>query len=187
MDKIYQYIEDNPVIVAVKNDKELNKALKLKNKVVFVLYGDICNISNIVEKLKENNKKVIVHIDLITGLSNREIAIDFIAKNTRTDGIITTRPNNIKRAKELGLFTVLRFFLIDSMSYENIDKTLRQVSPDMVEILPGLMPKIIEKIYKRTNTPIIAGGLIIDKEDAINALNAGAVGISTTNNKVWEM
>ncbi|WP_352427367.1 glycerol-3-phosphate responsive antiterminator, partial [Enterocloster asparagiformis] len=35
--------------------------------------------------------------------------------------------------------------------------------------------------------PIIAGGLIADKEDVMNALEAGALAISSTNQKVWLM
>ncbi|NLM61842.1 MAG: glycerol-3-phosphate responsive antiterminator, partial [Clostridiales bacterium] len=35
--------------------------------------------------------------------------------------------------------------------------------------------------------PIIAGGLISDKEDIITALAAGAIAISSTNHDVWFM
>lgn len=55
-----------------------------------------------------------------------------------------------------------------------------------MEILPGLMPKIIRKIEKTIKIPIITGGLIEDKEDIINALAGGAIGISTTNSKLWD-
>ena len=40
---------------------------------------------------------------------------------------------------------------------------------------------------KQLNVPVIAGGLIADKEDVIQALDAGAVAISTTNESVWNM
>lgn len=49
------------------------------------------------------------------------------------------------------------------------------------------MPKIIKKLCSTVNVPIIAGGLISDKEDVMNALNAGAVAISVTNQRVWFM
>ena len=35
--------------------------------------------------------------------------------------------------------------------------------------------------------PVIAGGLISDKEDVMGALGAGAAAVSTTNQKVWEL
>ena len=108
-------------------------------------------------------------------------------ENTQADGIITTRPALIRRAKEKGLFTVLRFFVIDSMAFENIEKQTGAVSPDVIEILPGLMPKIIRKIQKSIYRPLIAGGLISEKEDIMAALSAGALAISTTNEAVWFM
>ena len=124
---------------------------------------------------------------LINGLGNKEVAVDFIREHTGVDGIISTKPQLVKRAKELGLFGILRIFVIDSMAFGNIEKQCASLVPDAVEILPGLMPKIIKKLCSTVNVPIIAGGLISDKEDVMNALNAGAVAISVTNQRVWFM
>ena len=49
------------------------------------------------------------------------------------------------------------------------------------------MPRIIQKFSQKTHVPIIAGGLISEKEDVINALDAGAIAISSTNQQVWNM
>ena len=57
----------------------------------------------------------------------------------------------------------------------------------MVEVLPGLMPKILRKICRTSRVPVIAGGLISDKEDVMGALGAGATAVSTTNQGVWEL
>ena len=87
-----------------------------------------------------------VHVDLITGLSPKEVAVDFIRSNTQADGIITTKPSLIRRGKELSLCTVLRYFLIDSMALESIRQQQHMVKPDFIEVLPGLMPKVIQKV-----------------------------------------
>ena len=57
--------------------------------------------------------------------------------------------------------------------------------PDMMEIMPGVVPKIIEKFKASVNIPIIAGGLIETKKEILDALKAGASSISTSNNKLW--
>ena len=113
--------------------------------------------------------------------------MDFIKKHTEANGIISTKPLLVKRAKELGLYTILRFFIIDSMAFENISKQCHLVKADFIEILPGVMPKIIKKICKMGNIPVIAGGLVMDKEDVMAALSAGAISVSTTNQDVWLM
>lgn len=178
-------LEDSPIIAAIKDDDGLKKCINSDSHIVFILYGDIVNIADIVNTVKASGKLAMVHLDLITGLSSKEIAVDFLKKYTDTDGIITTKPTLIKRAKELGLYTILRLFVIDSMAYENIDRQVKSAKPDLIEVLPALMPKIIAKICRISSTPVIAGGLVSDKEDIIALLQAGVTSVSSTNTEIW--
>ncbi len=178
-------IENTPIIPAVKDEESLEVCLKSDSSVIFILFGDICGIADIVERIKEKGKLAMVHMDLIAGLGSKEVSVDYIKKRTRADGIITTKPILVKRAKELGLAAVLRFFIIDSMALANLSRQTREARPDCIEVLPGVMPKVIRKITKENKIPLIAGGLISDKEDVCNALDAGAVAVSSTNTKIW--
>ncbi len=184
-------IESNPIIAAVKDDEGLEVALTEDIEIIFVLYGDICSIPTIVDKIKKAGKVAMVHVDLITGLNNsKDVCLDFIKNNTKADGIITTKSNLIQHARELELNTVLRYFILDSLALQNIEKQARSpgIKPDIIEFLPGIvLPKMIKRINKVSRVPIIAGGLIADKEDVMNALDAGALAISTTNHDVWEL
>ena len=174
--KFLDAIEANPIIAAVKDEQGLKSCLGREElTVVFVLFGDIRSIA-------------MVHIDLITGLSSKEISVDYIHEDVHADGIISTKASMIGRAKKLGMYTVMRFFLIDSMAVKNIENLGNQHElPDVVEVLPGLMPKILKKISRISRVPVIAGGLISDKEDVMGALGAGAAAVSTTNQHVWEL
>jgi len=183
--RMREKLEDCPVIAAVRDDEGLEECLKTECGIVFILYGDIMNIASIVEQVKERNKLAMVHMDLVAGLGSKEISVDYIRTATRADGIISTKPALIRRAKELKLYTVMRFFVIDSMAVENIHRQCEQARPDCIEILPGVMPKVIGRIASAVREPVIAGGLITDKEDVMSALDAGAISISTTNRKLW--
>ena len=176
-------LEDSPIIAAIKDDEGLKKCVESDSRVIFILYGDIITIPNIVATVKAAGKIAMVHIDLITGLSSKEITVDFLKKYTQADGIITTKPNLIKHAKELGFYTILRLFLIDSMAYENIDRQVKNAKPDVIEVLPALMPKIVSKVCRLSPIPVIAGGLVSDKEDIMSILDTGVVSISSTNEK----
>ena len=178
---------ESPVVAAVKDGPGLQRCLHSECRVAFVLYGDICTVPALVAALKETGKVVLVHIDLIDGLSAREIAADFIAENTGADGVISTRPALIRHARERGLFTVQRFFLLDSIALQNVERQMDMGSADLIEILPGVMPKIIRRLAGSAKKPLIAGGLISDKEDILLALGAGAIAISSTNENVWFM
>lgn len=178
-------IETSPVIAALKNDEGLEDALKSDCTVIFFLYGTILNIGTLVDRVKKAGKLAFVHADLIEGMSAKDITADFIAQNTAADGIISIRPNIIRRAKSLGLMTIQRFFLFDSLSFENV---LRQSSnADVVDLLPGTMPRVLERLSKQVHQPIIASGLLADKQDVMAALSAGAHAVSSTSKMLWEI
>ena len=110
---IEDIFKENPIIAAINSDKLLFEVVKSDVKVVFVLYGTILTLPSIVEKLKNSGKIAIVHTDLINGLSSKEVAVDYIASSTKADGIISTKTNLVKRAKELGLIAGVRSFVVD--------------------------------------------------------------------------
>lgn len=180
-----ELLEDSPVIAAVKNEEGLREALLSECRVVFVLYGTVCDIQGIVEKLKEKGKAAMVHVDLIAGLSAREVAVDYIKNNTRADGIISTKAPLVKHAKDIGLFGIQRTFVVDSIALSTLKKQMDSYRPDAVEIMPGIMPGILREMKAHTNIPLIAGGLLADKKDVVAALEAGADAISTTKKELW--
>ena len=184
----YDAVGNNPIIAAVKNMEDIEVSCAIEEiQVIFILFGDVCSIDRIVKRVKDAGKVAMVHVDLISGLSTREVAVDFIHTNTMADGIITTKPSLIRRARELSMFTVLRFFLLDSMAFENICQQQYSVKPDFIEVLPGVMPGIIKKLCHLVKIKIIAGGLISDRESVVAALDAGAMGVSSTSHQVWRL
>ena len=185
--ELLDLLADGPVIASVKDDAGLAAAINSDGAVVFLLYGDVLSVRDLVQRAHGAGKAVFVHIDLIEGLASREVSVDFIAKNTAADGVLSTKVTLTRRAKELGLVAIQRFFLLDSMAISNIEKHLSPDCSDLIEILPGLMPKIIRRVCSISGKPVITGGLITDKEDVTNALSAGAVAVSTTNPDVWDM
>ncbi len=124
-----------------------------------------------------------IHLDLVDGLASRDIAVDFIRRNTPADGIISTRQNIIRRGRECGLTTIQRCFVHDSLALANI---LRQpTDADFIDILPGTIPKTIRRLAQSVRRPLIASGLLTEKEDVLSALGAGAIAVSATTPELW--
>mgnify|MGYP003276713566 FL=1 len=176
---------DCPVVASVKDEAGLERALASQCRVVFLLFGSVLNIAALVARVKGAGKLALVHLDLVEGLAQRDVSVDFLARDTRADGVITTRPQLARHAKGLGLISLQRFFLLDSMAVENMRKTLEQDGCDLIEVLPGAMPKVLRGLTASIRKPVIAGGLICDKEDVTGALAAGAVAVSSTSEDVW--
>lgn len=186
LSKVVNLPKDNLVIPAIKDDVWLESALLSECEVIYILYGNIINIATIVQKIKDAGKIALVHIDLIEGLSSKSISVDFIQKYTRADGIISTRPQLISRANKLGLISIQRFFLLDARNYDNVKKHVKENNPDIVEVMPAGLVKMIRYVLTEINTPLIASGLILDDKDVNGALEAGSFAVSTTNRSLWK-
>ena len=182
-------VEDNPIIAAVKDDEGLEECLRSDIGVVFILYGSIGSIIDIVKKIKRAGKLALVHMDLVSGMQAKDVSVDYIRNYTEADGIITTKANLLPRAKEVGLNTILRTFVLDSTAMETLDRNSRPeaVQPDIMEVLPGtLLPDVIRQIVSSCRVPVMVSGLITRKSEVMNALKSGAVSISTTYRKLWD-
>lgn len=174
-----------PVIAAIRNDEDLEYALESDADIIFHLASDILTLKADIEKAHSHGKKIFVHIDLAEGIGKDASGISYM-KALSTDGIISTRVNLIKTARELGLSTVQRFFIVDSHSIDTTIDAVKSSKPDMVELMPGLLTKVITQIKKEVRIPIIAGGLIESKSEIISAINAGADAVSTGKRALWQ-
>jgi len=173
------------IIAAVRSEEEFRQALKTPVGSIFLLYGSLFKLASMVKAAKSHGKKFFVHIDLVEGLGRDAVGIQYPSR-IGTDGIISTRGNLLNIAKELGLKTVQRVFILDSRSIESALESIHSVKPDMVEVMPGLLPKVITRFCDRVDMPVIAGGLIESKEEVDSAIKAGASYISTTRPYLWD-
>ena len=187
MKEILSSVEQNPVIAAIRTEDDIDAVIEAQVSMVFLLHCDIFNIQKRVDKVKKSGKFIFVHLDLLEGLGKDQKAVEYVARVVRPDGIISTKTPHIKHAREAGLFTIQRFFLLDSQSFEQTIKTAKASLPDMVEVLPAVMPNTIKKICSALDLPVIAGGLIESKEDIIEILKAGALGASTGRKELWRL
>jgi len=185
MRSFIERIEENPIIAAIRKEEDVDAAVASQVAAIFLLHADIFNIKHMVDRIKEAGKNVFIHLDFLEGMGRDKKAIDYIAGVIKADGIISTSSSLIKYAKENGIFSIQRFFLIDSLSFESTIKTVQTTQPDMIEVMPALMPGVIRRICTSVQMPVIAGGFIEKKEDIIEILKAGALGASTGIKELW--
>lgn len=180
--ELMKCLEAAPVIAAVR-DRLFEKALQAPVDVIFLLGGDIATIQQRIEGAKKAGKYIFIHIDLAEGVGKDKSGIKFLAA-CGADGIISTRSNLIKYAKEQGLFTIQRFFAYDSHGVDSISDVLAATKPDIMEIMPGTIGKIIKR-FSGGNIPLIAGGLVETRQEVTAALSLGALAVSTGKEDLW--
>ena len=172
------------VIAAIRNEADFKSALSSTVDIIFDLNPDILNLVERLELAHKCNKKLFIHMDLASGIGKDKSGLVFV-KNVGIDGIISTRVNIIRAARELGIATVQRFFVVDSQSLETTIESIKSSKPDMIEIMPGIVTKVIENLKTTMSVPVIAGGLISEAYEAEEAFKAGADAISTGNIELW--
>ncbi len=176
--------ENNPIIAAVKSREDLEAAIRSEVQAIFLLSSNIIDIEKLSDLAHKNGKILFIHMDFVDGLSKDTAGVRYLSTKG-IDGIISTRSNIIAAAHDAGIFSVQRFFMIDSRSVDTALDTLKQSKADMIEIMPALAYKSITKIKNSIQIPIIAGGLIESRDEIYKALSAGAAMISTGKQELW--
>lgn len=178
--------EAQPIIAAVRDEDGLFAACKSECDVIFLLSSDIMSITTAIDLAHKHEKKLFLHMDLADGIGKDAAGVRYLA-SLGIDGIISTRVSTVKHAKEYGLLCVQRFFMVDSHSVDTALESIRASHPDMIEIMPGIATKTIRRLCGKVSVPVIAGGLLEEKEELFAALSAGASAISTGKRELWKV
>lgn len=179
---VCESLECCPVIAAV-HENVFGDALASPATVLFLLEGSVMTVRHKIEQAHHAGKAIFVHIDLMKGIGKDRSGVEFLAA-LGADGIISTRAPLIKSAKELGLIAVQRYFAVDSQGVDSIRDMIVAAKPDFVEIMPGVVDKVISRFAQDT-IPVIAGGLIETKREVTAALGCGAAAVSTGKKELW--
>lgn len=177
-------LERTPVVAAVQ-DAGIPQALASPAEVIFHLKANILTLGARIEAAHKAGKRIFVHIDLAEGIGRDRTGLEYLAA-LGVDGIITTRTQLVRQARELGLIAVQRFFALDSQGLESISDSLANTAPDLIELMPGVIGKVIAR-FATGDIPVIAGGLIETKKEVVTALECGAIAVSTGKSALWNL
>ena len=177
--------DNRRVAAAVRTQEDFLAALDSRVDVIFLLYSNILTVAEHIQKSHDAGKKVFIHMDFSEGIGKDRAGLQYL-KSLGADGILTTKTSMIRPAKETGLITVQRFFILDSHSVDTALDSIRIAKPDVVEIMPGVVVKKIKEFADKVNTPILVGGLLEFPEEVDAAIEAGATAVSTADRILWD-
>ncbi len=174
------------VLPAISNFKSLKIFMKSDLTICILMDFQLAELEDIVLELKENGKRVFIHIDLIKGLSSDEFGATYLIQKLHVDGIISIKPSVILQAKKRKVVSIQRVFLKDTLSLNKSLSMIQKTEPDFLEILPAVSNGVLDRIVADTNALVICGGLIQNREDIDSCLEHGAVSVTTSNPTLWE-
>lgn len=159
-------MKDWPVIASVTREEQIPSAADSKVERVILMAGSIMTLDGIMKRMHKKGKQVYVHTDGI-------------------NGIVSTKSSMIMVAKHAGIRSIQRVFAIDSAAVDTAVRMVRQCRPDEVELMPGLMPRVIRTFKEQAGVPLIAGGLIRNRDEVEAALSSGADYVSIGEESFW--
>ncbi|MDR4434537.1 glycerol uptake operon antiterminator GlpP [Bacillus tequilensis] len=177
---------NQPILPAIRNMKQFDEFLNSSFSYGVILDIHLGQLKGVIREAQKHGKKMMVHVDLIQGIKHDEYGAEFICQDIKPAGIISTRSNVIAKAKQKKIYAIQRLFLLDTSAMEKSMEFIGKHKPDFIEVLPGIVPSLIQEIKEKTGIPIFAGGFIRTEEDVEQALKAGAVAVTTSNTKLWK-
>lgn len=173
------------ILPAIRKMKDFDQFLNSSYEYGVLLDSHVAQLESIVRTTKQANKKLLLHADLVHGLKNDEYATEFLAQYIQPAGLISTRANVLLTAKKKGLLAIQRMFLLDTNALEKGYEIVSKINPDYIEVLPGVMPHIIQEVSEKTRVPVFAGGLIRSVNDVEQAILAGASAVTSSRKDLW--
>ncbi len=141
--------------------------------IYFLLYGNICTISNIVKKIKNAGNMLLF---MLICWKARQIKKSLLVFETGDRGgrHYQYQSLNVEAARAEGFFCIHRLFIVDSIRFTTLISKLR----NRIRIVLRSCRLYAQSagLGDRENPPTAdSGGLVCDEEDARNAINAGVV------------
>ncbi|MBS2968057.1 glycerol-3-phosphate responsive antiterminator [Metabacillus sp. KIGAM252] len=178
--------EGQTILPAIRNMKQFDQFLSSKYRYGVLLDTHLGQLKGIVKASDQAGKKLLIHVDLIQGLKHDEYAAEFISQEIKPAGLISTRSNVISKTKQRGLIAIQRLFLLDTSALAKSLELIQRMRPDFIEVLPGVVPNLIEEIKKVTDIPILAGGFVKTEQEVQAALKAGAAAVTSSETALWK-
>jgi len=130
-------MEKQKVIPAISNHKKLKEFLDSNLVYGILMNFQLAQLQDLVKTMKNHQKKVLIHSELIKGLTSDEFGAIYLIQVLNVDGIISSKPKVIEVCKKRGIIGIYRFFIKDAISLEQSLEIGRRLRPDYIEILPA--------------------------------------------------
>lgn len=186
MQRFTLLLDQTRIIPAVRSAEFLVPSSLAPGKIVYFLFGNPENAADMMEGVAAAGKVPIINIDLAAGFARDHAAVSYLAHH-HVQGIISTHPEPLRAARDLGLFAIKRTFLLDSAALESAVRSLDQFMPDALEVLPALAaPHIVHRLHDMYPAlPVIAGGLVTTLREIECLVGQGINAVSVSDSRLW--
>lgn len=180
-------LPEQVVIPSVSHAGGFMQAVSDRAEIIVLSQSNLDELVKVKKICRRNpSLRLIIHVDMIKGLSQTEEGIIFLDNYLKPYGIISSHPQVIQAANKRGLLTIQRCFVFDEDSMLASKRLVEKGAPDYLQVMPGVLPKTIRVMKKQTGLPVLAGGLIRSAAEVQAAIDAGAAAVTTSAASLWQ-
>lgn len=176
----------HPVIAAIYGLPHLPAFLDSAAEVGIVAHVELRELEGVIASIKGAGKFPLLNVDTCEGLAHDKAAIDYLT-GIGVPALVSTRVATLLRASRAGMITMQKIFVTDRTTWPRSLKALEQSEPNLMQLMPAPMLPRLTPADREVLPPIVAAGFICNEEDARAALAAGAVALSTSEQRLWNL
>jgi glycerol uptake operon antiterminator len=151
-----------------------------------MLRGNGLELADLIRRVHDCGKLVAVHLDLVDGLKADHWGVTWLAR-CGVDAVITSHGQLMPVIRNEGAIAIHRLLLSRREHLDTAVTALARSRPHIVEILPGVILPAISGLLPPLDVPMLAGGFIRTPLDARSVLAAGAIGVTTSSEGLWDL
>jgi len=174
------------IIPSVSELKHFKKALATDCSVIQPSGAHIGNLKPIIEECHRQGKKVLVNHELVGGLGNSKTAFKMLKQYYHADWIIGSSVSRIHMYQNMGMHSIYKVVLVDSISVENAIHSLKEIRFDAIELRPYYHAlEFLPKFREHFDGDYYIAGFVNTIEKAREAKKAGFRGVMTSTIDLW--
>lgn len=174
----------SPCCAAVTSMARFDAVFDSRVQIVFVLRADGLELRPLVRRLHAAGKLVAVHLDLIDGVRADRAGVSWLGR-TGVDAAITSHGQLMQAIHRDGMLAIHRLLLVRRGLLAAALTAVTRSGADIVEVLPGVILPEVAGLLPVLPVPLLAGGFIRTLAEARAVLAAGAIGVTTSAENLW--
>ena len=175
-----------PCCAATTSDAKIDAALASRVEIVFILRGNGLDLAPLVRRIHAAGKLVAVHLDLVEGIRADRSGIAWLGQSG-VDSIISSHGQLMAAIRHEGMTAIQRLLLVRQSLLGSALAAVERAAPDILEVLPGVILPSVLQFMPAFQIPLLGGGFVRTEAEASAILAAGAVGVTTSWEPLWNL
>lgn len=183
--ELYRSLRRRPVIATLFGPALVGRFLDSSAELAIIANIELLKLRPLLAMIGQQGKQAFVNIDSCPGLAQDRGGLDFL-RTVDAFGVVSTRPAVVQQGAAAGLATIRKVFLTDRSNLPRSSSSVASSGADLVQLMPWPVLPHVGPDRLKPFTPYIAGGFVSSPDDVRRALATGAIGVSTSDDDLWD-